>query len=110
MHHCVASYWQSVIDGRSRIYSILEDGNRVATLEVSNRSLNYRWGTGLYRVRQLVGACNTRPAPNVARAVATFVEEINNRSVSENNGRLAGASPTKDQEVTSAADATRGSA
>ena len=30
-----------------------------------------------YQVRQLVGACNSRPAPEVAKAVGTFVEEIN---------------------------------
>jgi hypothetical protein len=24
MHHCIASYWQNVVTGRSRIYSILE--------------------------------------------------------------------------------------
>ena len=28
---------------------------------------------------QLVGARNSRPAPEVAKAVGTFVEEINNR-------------------------------
>ena len=44
MHHCVASYWQNVVNGNSRIYSILENGNRVATLELSNRLINYRWG------------------------------------------------------------------
>lgn len=91
MHHCVASYWQNVINGRSRIYSILENGNRVATMELSNRSINYRWGASLFQVRQFVGACNSRPAPKVGKAVATFVEEINNRVISENNSRLAGA-------------------
>ena len=35
MHHCVASYWQNVVNGRSRIYSILENGSRVATLELT---------------------------------------------------------------------------
>jgi hypothetical protein len=108
MHHCVASYWQSVINGRSRIYSILEDGNRVATLELSNQLNDYRWGTGLYRVRQLVGPRNSYPAPKVAKAVATFVEEINNRLTSENNGRLVGAFPAKEQEGISAVGAARG--
>ena len=76
MHHCVATYWQNVVNSKSRIYSILENGNRVATLELSNRLINYRWGTSRYQVRQLVGACNSRPAPEVAKAVGTFVEEI----------------------------------
>src|SRR5207342_487858 len=26
MHHCVASYWQNVVNGKSRIYSIREKG------------------------------------------------------------------------------------
>jgi hypothetical protein len=76
MHHCVATYWQNVVSGKSRIYSILENGNRIATLEISNRLINYKWGTNRFQVRQLVGACNSRPAPEVAKAVATFVEEI----------------------------------
>jgi PcfJ-like protein len=76
MHHCVASYWQNVVNGGSRIYSILENGNRVATLELTGRPDNSRWGTSLYRVGQLVGTCNSRPAPEVAKAVGTFVEEI----------------------------------
>ena len=29
-----------------------------------------------YQVSQLVGACNSRPAPEVVKAVGTFVEEI----------------------------------
>ena len=99
MHHCVASYWQNVVNGKSRIYSILENGNRVATLELSNRLINYRWGTSRYQVRQLVGTCNSRPAPEVAKAVGTFVEEINNRLGG------SGASLTKDHEAISTASA-----
>jgi hypothetical protein len=33
-----------------------------------------------YQVSQLVGARNSRPAPEVAKVVGTFVEEINNRA------------------------------
>jgi hypothetical protein len=76
MHHCVASYWQRVVNGDSRIYSILENGVRVATLEITGRPDNYRWGTSRYRVRQLAGTCNSRPAAEVVKAVGTFVEEI----------------------------------
>jgi len=76
MHHCVAAYWGAVIDGRSRIYSILENGKRVATLELGHRLASYRWGKSRYQVRQLHGACNSRPAPEVTRAVGSFVEEI----------------------------------
>ena len=90
MHHCVASYWQNVVNGGSRIYSILENGNRVATLELTGRLTQYRGtndtlmasaaGIGQrsrYQVHQLVGARNSRPAPEVAKVVGTFVEEIN---------------------------------
>jgi PcfJ-like protein len=90
MHHCVASYWQKVVNGGSRIYSILENGRRVATLELTSRPTQYKGpndtftasvrGTGRnrYQVHQLVAACNSRPAPEVAKAVGTFVEDINN--------------------------------
>jgi hypothetical protein len=76
MRHCVGTYWPNIASGRSRIYSILENGKRVATLELSNRLTGYRWGTSRYQVRQLVGARNSRPAPEVARAVGTFVDKI----------------------------------
>jgi len=103
MHHCVASYWQNVVNGTSRIYSILENGNRVATLDLSNRLINYRWGASRYQVRQLVGACNSRPAPEVVKAVGTFVAEINDRLSG------SGASLTNDDEVISTADAAAAS-
>jgi hypothetical protein len=89
MHHCVASYWQNVVNGGSRIYSILENGSRVATLELTGRLTQYRTNDTLmasaagigqrsrYQVHQLVGARNSRPAPEVAKVVGTFVEEIN---------------------------------
>ena len=92
MHHCVASYWQNVVNGESRIYSILENGSRVATLELTSRLTQYKGrndtltasviGIGQrsrYQVGQLVGARNSRPASEVANVVGTFVEEINNR-------------------------------
>ena len=93
MHHCVASYWENVAEGKSRIYSIRENGSRVATLEltswltqdkkpndtltVSARSAGQR---RRYGRNQLVGARNSRPTPKVVKAVGTFVEEINNHA------------------------------
>ncbi len=77
MRHCVASYWQTVAGGRSRIYSVQSGGGRVATLELANRPESYRWGKGGYQVRQLVGAGNMRPAPEVATAVAGFLKAVN---------------------------------
>ena len=81
MHHCVASYWQNVVNGKSRIYSIRENGSRVATLELTSRLTQHKGPKGIgqhsrYQVSQLVGARNSRPAPEVAKAVGTFVEEI----------------------------------
>ena len=91
MHHCVASYWQNVVNGKSRIYSIRENRSRVATLEVTGRLTQYKGSSGAlpasvrdigqrsrYQVSQLVGARNSRPASEVVKAVGTFVEEINN--------------------------------
>ena len=93
MHHCVASYWANVVEGKSRIYSIRENGSRVATLEVTGQLTQYRGrndpltvvvrGNGQrsrYQVGQLVGARNSRPAPEVVKVVGTFVEEINNHA------------------------------
>ena len=92
MHHCVASYWQNVVHGKSRIYSIRENRSRVATLEVTGPLIQYKGsrsalpasvrGIGQrsrYQVGQLVGARNSRPAPEVEKVVGNFVEEINNR-------------------------------
>src|SRR5262249_3636153 len=79
MSRCVASYWWSVARGSSRIYSILKDGSRVATVQLTSESERYKWGKTLYHVVQTVGARNSRPTPEVAKAVAIFVEEINER-------------------------------
>ena len=42
MHHCLASYWENVAEGKSRIYSIRENGSRVATLEVTGQLTQYK--------------------------------------------------------------------
>ena len=46
MHHCVASYWENVAEGKSRVYSIRENGRRVATLEVTGRLTQYKGSNG----------------------------------------------------------------
>ena len=56
-----------------------------------------------YQVGQLVGARNSRPAPEVVKAVGTFVAEINDRLSG------SGASLTNDDEVISTADAAAAS-
>jgi hypothetical protein len=91
MHHCVASYWRNVVNGKSRIYSILDNGSRVATLEVTGRLIQYKGPDAAasltvigqrnrYQVSQLVGPRNSRPAPELVKVVGTFIEEINNRA------------------------------
>ena len=100
MHHCVASYWRNVVNGKSRIYSIRENGSRVATLEVTGQLTQYKGrndaltvlarGNGQrsrYQVSQMVGPRNSRPAPEVVKAVGTFVAEINNRDPRCDHGR-----------------------
>ena len=93
MHNCVASYWENVAEGKSRIYSIRENGSRVATLELTSRLTQDKKPNDTLTVsarsarqrrhygrNQLVGARNSRPAPKVVKAVGTFVEEINNHA------------------------------
>jgi PcfJ-like protein len=101
MHHCVASYWRNVVDGKSRIYSIRKTHSRVATLEVTGQLTQYKGRNDAltvlvqgneqrrrYQVDQLVGPRNSRPAPEVVKAVGTFVEEVNNRA---HSGTTVGA-------------------
>jgi len=77
----------------SRIYSIRENGCRVATLKLTSwliqdkkpddtltPSVRFAGQHLRYGRNQLVGARNSRPAPKVTKAVDTFVEEINNRA------------------------------
>ena len=100
MHHCVASYWGDVVDG-SRIYSILENGSRVATLELLSQPTQHKGPKRIgqhsrYQVSQLVGPRNLRPAPEVAKAVGTFVDEINNTArVATTVGQTDAIDPTE---------------
>jgi len=80
MHHCVKTYWGNVISGQSRIYSVLQSGNRVATLELSCRPAQTPEKSNRYQLRQLAGPCNAHPTPDVSKVVRTFVEEINGGS------------------------------
>jgi hypothetical protein len=63
MRHCVASYVQDVMAGRSNIYSIRLEGARVATLELGNG-----------KVRQIKAHCNKAPAAVVRSAAGLFAE------------------------------------
>lgn len=88
MRHCVASYIRSVVTGTSRIYSIRQNGRRVATLElapidskkVPRRVINEcgdeiivnQYIPGRYAIRQLKGPCNALPLKRVREAAALF--------------------------------------
>jgi hypothetical protein len=100
MSHCVASYWWNVVRGGSRIYSILKNGCRVATVELTTGCERYRWGKTNYRVRQISGFRNARATPEVTKAVGLFVEEINDRADASRRSLL------KSRETNAAANAT----
>lgn len=80
MHHCVASYARSVINGRSRIYSIRRSGERIATFEImpsrvarlrTGEILGDRWG-----LAQLKGLQNSKPPQRIWDAVKKFIDAI----------------------------------
>jgi hypothetical protein len=63
MKHCVRSYEESIRAGRSYIYSIRENRQRVATIELE-RDANF-----VVRLGQIKGPCNGRPSADIRRAV-----------------------------------------
>lgn len=68
MHHCVASYASAVLTGKSEVFSVRENGDRIATLEIAERPR---------KVVQLSGHCN-RPVPaSVKIAARQFASSIN---------------------------------
>ena len=67
MHHCVASYFPDVIEGRARIYSIRRAQDRLATLELCARTAN---------VLQLKGPCNAAVAPTDRATVDQFSRTV----------------------------------
>ena len=103
MHHCVFSYANRVISGRSRIYSVRQMGSTVATFELERRSVEVLDGptpTELlheavqsgrqggevlvktkrvhrWEVAQLQGPCNARVNSDIHRAVNAFVKGVN---------------------------------
>lgn len=91
MRHCVASYIQSVVTGKSRIYSIRLEDRRVATLEVQPTSTKkkprtvigangktfdaYEIVPGGFKIAQLKGPCNSAVPKKVREAADAFVRE-----------------------------------
>jgi len=91
MRHCVASYMGDVITGTSRIYSIRQNGSRVATLELVP-GLRVRWKAvdgseklshgniksfPLYRIAQLKSRFNGTPPKPVWHAAEAFRDLVN---------------------------------
>jgi hypothetical protein len=81
MHHCVRTYADRVVAGYSRLYSVRQGGERVATLELRKA---WRSGSPLprYELAQLKGPCNARVSRDVAAAVTAFVRRVNDFVVS----------------------------
>lgn len=93
MRHCVASYAREVIAGTSRIYSIRQQGLRIATLELAparrQRLINGATAEDLqqgrfsaklvstYRIQQLKGRCNSAVRATVRGIAEGFVAMIN---------------------------------
>jgi hypothetical protein len=75
MHHCVRTYWGSVIEGNSRIFSIRRAQVRLATLE-----LRPEIGASdpvVWRIAQLRGHCNAAVSPTVRQFALAYLEAAN---------------------------------
>lgn len=72
MHHCVGSYAQHCLNGGSRVISILKNGERSSTLELSTRimSENGRLARAphSWEIKQNKAHCNKNPEPGAADA------------------------------------------
>ena len=99
MRHCVASYAADVIGGMSRIFSIRQQGFRIATLElvpgrtrrvvdplgtlttIGGTNIPMSWvqlpAEPLYRVQQLKGRCNSQVPASIRLKAEAFVSMIN---------------------------------
>jgi chromosomal replication initiator protein len=85
MHHCVRLYSDRVARGSSRIYSVRQDGRRIATLELV-RTARVRSAAPRYVLSQLKGPRNSSPPMAAAAAAAAFVAHVD-----PDAGRLEGA-------------------
>lgn len=89
MRHCVSTYTRRVMLGDSRIYSVRQDGLRVATLEL----YPIPGTTPQYGIAQLKSHCNGRPLVGVFRAAAVFLDEENARIAGERTAARAARKP-----------------
>ena len=67
MNHCVWSYQEKCVQGRSRLFSIRKDGEAAATLEIEFRG-------GRWQNAQLRGSGNAHPEPGMQTAAERVVD------------------------------------
>lgn len=99
MHHCVSSYAQKIIDGKSYVYSVIKNNKKVATVEIVKRqqpqqkfvqqasALIMNQSVTLtdvaftenpkFETAQLRGYCNSYVDEDVAKVVGNWVYEAN---------------------------------
>lgn len=69
MHHCVSSYAEKCMKGTCRIFSLMKDGERVATLELVFNHCTQLWSSG-----QLLGPYNSGIKDANVIQLATSIE------------------------------------
>lgn len=98
MHHCVMTYAALVARGRSRLYSIRQQGSRVATLELVRMSSTTRPRAN-YAPAQLKGPGNGAVSEQIAYAARAFVNVVNNRLDENSTVNTRQASPDQSSDA-----------
>ena len=89
MHHCVASYTQSVVAGKCRLFSVRKGDERIATFEL--RPNDYLWASkqekmvvhekGTWLVSQMKGPCNAVPSVETKMAIRAFLKAAGGKEI-----------------------------
>jgi hypothetical protein len=66
MHHCVSTYADRVAAGEAYFYSVKQDGERVATVELIRKD-------GKARLGEVRGPCNSIPKPSAFKATRKWL-------------------------------------
>jgi hypothetical protein len=69
MHHCAGAYDYRMAAGKCYMYSVRQDDNRVATIELVRKQ-------GKVKPRQIRAACNAEPSKEVKIAVRKWISEL----------------------------------
>lgn len=80
MRHCVAIYSQDLVYGLARIFSIQQDGRRIATAEWRHGERDPDDHVSHFRLRQLKGPCNAHPPKAVVEAASAFAAGLRSAS------------------------------